>query len=227
MSGVTAFPVQVVGESRYQHILEKLCGGRRWEGADLVVAAACVPSVSEAVDVSVTIQGIPVGRLTPADSWVFRMVGLSAPVECRARIRGGWDRGINDMGFFGVTLDAVIPEIPSELARHRGLERSDYRCSVVGAATKFRSAVKDVVAKRMAEKPPAWVPYAMATLMREDGAALPRVRVEIEGRTVGYLGKVHSQRYCSLAEKPDEVPAKIYLVDRVCSIGLNLHLDAR
>jgi len=110
--------VPVVGESWHQSALLALTGGRRrYGGVDLELAAELIPDPDDRFDpaaVMVVIEGQVVGHLPRA--WARR---LSPVVErarnrtgiatCRAHIRGGWDRGGHDVGFFGVTLDLADP----------------------------------------------------------------------------------------------------------------------
>ena len=89
---VTEFPVDAMGEVRYQQVLEKICGGRTPVGVDLLLPARCVPDEDDGVRVE--IDGAPVGSLTSDVAWVYRMT-IAGASECRARIRrrpGSWTR---------------------------------------------------------------------------------------------------------------------------------------
>ncbi len=105
--------VDVVGESRHQNELLELTGGRRrYGGVEVETVAELVPEPENPADphaVAVHIDGRHVGYLSRED------VASLAPLidesndqqgfsSCRAIIRGGWDRGRGDVGWFGVTL---------------------------------------------------------------------------------------------------------------------------
>jgi hypothetical protein len=102
--------VEVVGESRHQDALLALAGGRRpYGGVELAAVAELAFDPQDPGDVMVSIDGVQVGELRREDAQ-----RLSAPVAealerhgiatCRALIRGGWDRGGEDVGLFGVVL---------------------------------------------------------------------------------------------------------------------------
>jgi hypothetical protein len=110
------YRVEVVGESQYQDALEAICGGRTRDGAQNQVTATVVLEDSNPYDenaVRVDISGRTVGYLSRQAAKTYRrrlkQVGASGQsVECSAVIRGGWDRGRNDRGHFGVWLDLRI-----------------------------------------------------------------------------------------------------------------------
>ena len=105
--------VEVTGESLHQDELLVLSGGRRtFGGVDLDIEAELVLEFDdpfESVVVAVLVDGMRVGslllddaqRLQPAIESARRLHGVAT---CRARIRGGWDRGGEDVGAFGVVL---------------------------------------------------------------------------------------------------------------------------
>jgi hypothetical protein len=105
--------VEIVGESFHQDELLALAGGRRsFGGVDLEAVAELVLELDdpyETVVVAVLIDGARVGRLPleeveglrPAIEEARRLHGAAT---CRARIRGGWDRGGEDVGPLGVVL---------------------------------------------------------------------------------------------------------------------------
>jgi hypothetical protein len=103
-SSIDDFQVEIVGESRYQHNLLTICGGRTEEGANKVVPARCVPD-SGAGSVRVEIQGKIVGTLDDEESESYLTTFGSRSAKCQALIRGGWDRGDGDVGNFGVRLN--------------------------------------------------------------------------------------------------------------------------
>lgn len=109
-----AFDVPVVGESNYQAALESICGGRTEDGVDKIVDAALVLEDSNPYDaqaVRVDIEGKTVGYLSRANARRFRerLAGsggeVGSALACKARIRGGWDRGDGDRGHYGVSLN--------------------------------------------------------------------------------------------------------------------------
>lgn len=116
ISGPKTYEVEVVGESHYQRALEKICGGRSEEGTEMYVEATLVLEDSNHYDnkaVRIDIQGMPVGYLPRQSAREYRkrlkeaghtqLTGI-----CGAAIRGGWDRGGGDRGYFGVWLDLPI-----------------------------------------------------------------------------------------------------------------------
>jgi hypothetical protein len=116
LNGNGSFSLDVIGESHYQRALEHVCGGRTEASQDRVVTAVLIleddnPYDSQAV--CVTIDEWTVGYLPRQKARVFRArlrrEGIRGDeFECRANIRGGWDRGDGDRGFFGVWLDVCL-----------------------------------------------------------------------------------------------------------------------
>jgi len=104
---IDRFCVQVVGESHYQNHLTSLCGERSAEGVTMVLRADVVPDSSNKFDheaVRVDIGGLTVGYLPREAAPQWRRQFGSNPVQCEALIRGGWYRGPQDEGMFGVRL---------------------------------------------------------------------------------------------------------------------------
>ena len=107
-----AHAVEVVGESFHQDELLSLSGGRRhYGGVELDAVAELVPDLDPDApgSVSVLIDDLAVGHLRSEDVDRLRPVIAQARVvygfaTCRAVIRGGWDRGGDDVGLFGVGL---------------------------------------------------------------------------------------------------------------------------
>ena len=112
-NGPGTYSVDVVGESHYQEALEDICGGRTEEGHRLEVDAFLVPEDDNPHDpkaVCIYIQDQPVGHLDRETAQGFRkqleVAGLTGvAMKCSAIIVGGWDRGGDDQGFFGVKID--------------------------------------------------------------------------------------------------------------------------
>jgi hypothetical protein len=101
-------PVKVVGESFHQEELLRLTGGiRRYGGVDVEAVAELIPLAGDGTEVR--IDDSIVGYLAHADAERFAALlqercnqrGLAT---CRSVIRGGWDRGGDHLGLFGVTL---------------------------------------------------------------------------------------------------------------------------
>jgi hypothetical protein len=103
-----AFDAEVVGESHYQSNLSKLTGGRTPDGVEKVMTATLVLEDSNPYDryaVRVDIDGLTVGYLPKEAARAWRQKGASDRFTCPALICGGWDRGADDKGYFGVRLD--------------------------------------------------------------------------------------------------------------------------
>lgn len=109
------FPTEVAGEGSYQPTLERICGGRTEAGEDRILPAALVledDNPHDANAVRVEIKGKRVGYLPREVAPIYRAWlqanGYGRVVgNCRARIRGGWQRG-DDVGHYGVTLDVWL-----------------------------------------------------------------------------------------------------------------------
>ncbi|HKZ24194.1 MAG TPA: bifunctional DNA primase/polymerase [Acidimicrobiia bacterium] len=99
--------VAVVGESFHQDELLRLTGGRRrFGGVEVETVADLVPIEGEGVEV--WIDDFQVGFLGEGelrfDDRIADSIEQTGFASCRATIRGGWDRGGDDVGLFGVTL---------------------------------------------------------------------------------------------------------------------------
>ncbi len=113
ITGPDEFSVKVVGESHYQENLSKICGGFTENGVEHITIAKLIHADDNPYDnkaIRVEISGVSVGYLDRSEARYFRErmcanghVGLN--VTCKAKITGGWNRGGNDIGYFGVTLD--------------------------------------------------------------------------------------------------------------------------
>ena len=99
--------VAVWGESFHQDELLTLAGGRRPYGGVELDAIAQLAIRSNGVVVLIddaevgTLSREDARRLAPAIKQALRDQGVAT---CRAVIRGGWDRGGEDIGMFGVVL---------------------------------------------------------------------------------------------------------------------------
>ena len=104
--------IDVVGEFYYQDALEAICGRPCSQGYMLDVIAELRREPNNPHDrnaVAVIIDGRKVGHLSREDAPLFHRAVDRATREhgvatCRAQIRGGWDRGADDTGTYGVTL---------------------------------------------------------------------------------------------------------------------------
>jgi hypothetical protein len=110
--------IDVVGESRHQDELLELTGGRRrYGGVDVEAVAELVAEPTNEADpdaVAVMIDGRHVGYIRREDvTWLKPLLDDSTDLHgmatCRAAIRGGWDRGGGEVGWFGVVLWVPSP----------------------------------------------------------------------------------------------------------------------
>ena len=107
------FEFNIVGESFYQDALQRLAGGRSEKSADITVEAELSferDNPTDARAVRVEINGVTVGHLSRSDArqWQRRMRAAGAGgagARCQAKIVGGWDRGPDQVAFYGVKLD--------------------------------------------------------------------------------------------------------------------------
>ena len=113
IQGPGNYEIEVVGESHYQRALESICGGRTEYSAEKYVQATLVledqnPHDSQAVRVDVSEMTVGYLPRDTARSYRRRLREAGHPRltgRCNAVIRGGWDRGPQDRGHFGVWLD--------------------------------------------------------------------------------------------------------------------------
>lgn len=117
ISGPGRYRFKVVGESHYQQNLMKICGARTESGIDFNTMAQLILESSNPHDnqaVMVLINSLHVGYLDRSAARSFRAAivragyGSHTKFQCNAVIKGGWDRGGNDAGMYGVRLD--LPE---------------------------------------------------------------------------------------------------------------------
>jgi hypothetical protein len=117
--------VDVVGENAYQGTLEAIAGGRTVNGAFKTEhTAILLPEPTNKYDSgAVRVVVVPygdstgsglVGYLSRADAVAYRPVidrlaAVGRVAACAASLTGGWDRGHNDRGHFGVRLHIDKP----------------------------------------------------------------------------------------------------------------------
>jgi hypothetical protein len=108
--------VEVVGEWLHQDELLALTGGRRrYGGVEAEAVAELLPGPEHLDIVAVLLDGRPIGRLRREDAErlrpsIERAIRGDGVATCRALVRGGWDRGGEDIGLFGVVL--LLPDAP-------------------------------------------------------------------------------------------------------------------
>lgn len=108
VAGFGTFEVRVVGTAFHQQSLASICGDRRPDGHLVKVMAVLKCEDTNHHDpqaVRVEIAGIRIGYLSRANARLFRRQFSRQEIHCDARISGGWDRGGNEAGHFGVRLD--------------------------------------------------------------------------------------------------------------------------
>jgi hypothetical protein len=118
LDGPGTFSLPIVGESHYQEAIESICGPRTDEGEDRLVEAYLVLDDGNSYDsqaVRVDIAGMTVGYLSRENARQYRAelakTGYrNTNAYCRARIRGGWDRGERGRGHYGIYLDLHISD---------------------------------------------------------------------------------------------------------------------
>ncbi len=105
---LSTFSTEVVGESHYQRNLESITGGKTPDGVEKYLEAELVLEDANPHDknaVRVDIQGKTVGYLSRERAMQWRSSSKHLKTRtCSAVVRGGWNRGPNDQGHFGVWL---------------------------------------------------------------------------------------------------------------------------
>lgn len=115
LAGDGSYSLNVVGESNYQDALANIVGGKTVDGHMEYVSAVLVPQPDNAFDanaVMVAIGGDLVGYLDrPTAKMCCDEIFAKgyAGAGCNALISGGWDRGGDRVGSFGVKLDVRYP----------------------------------------------------------------------------------------------------------------------
>jgi HIRAN domain len=113
LQGPGTYETEVVGESHYQPALASICGGRSVDGVKKHVQATLVledqnPHDNQAVRIDVSDKTVGYLPRDTARNYRIRLREAGYPRligHCNAEIRGGWDRGPQDRGNFGIWLD--------------------------------------------------------------------------------------------------------------------------
>jgi hypothetical protein len=116
LHGPGTFSIDIVGESHYQNALDAICGGKTPDGHNLIVQAALIQENNNPHDnkaIRIDIEGMTVGYFNRSLAREYRKriteAGYpSVTAICNGMIVGGWKRGKNDEGHYGVKLD--LPE---------------------------------------------------------------------------------------------------------------------
>jgi len=110
--GNGTFSLNVVGESHYQHALNRICGGKTDDGHNKNVSARLLPEPDNPYDsnaVAVYIDDDIVGYLDKQTAKRYKGILHESVIEkCPAIITGGWTRKNNSEGHYGVKLDLNI-----------------------------------------------------------------------------------------------------------------------
>jgi len=108
--------IPLVGTSQYQDVLLRLAGGRKTDNGVnldvLVILKHDDGNVYDSNAIAAYVDKRQVGFLRGEDSQTFRDFlekNGTTTAECDARVIGGWDRGGDDVGNFGVRLNLSWP----------------------------------------------------------------------------------------------------------------------
>lgn len=123
------YNVDAVGEMQWQDNLSAITGGRCEEGHNCHFPAQLIldNSSRDPNAIGVMIDHHAVGWL-PAEmsanlrSMLLQLNPQDKPVTCKAKVIGGWDRGRNDRGYFGVKLSLSLPlkkALRTRLTKHQ------------------------------------------------------------------------------------------------------------
>jgi hypothetical protein len=108
------FTFDIVGESRFQAALSRVCGGKIAEGHKHEATAELrfEQNPSDPSAIAVDIAGKQVGWIpSPANAEIRREIAALTPTgsaNCKAKIVGGWSKD-GDEGHFGVKLSLSRP----------------------------------------------------------------------------------------------------------------------
>ena len=108
---------EIVGTSHYQEALRTICGGLNKNGHNLKRTAYLVHDANNKYDkraIAVLVEGRLIGHLSKRDApdyydYLAKHELFKANIRSPAQIVGGWDRGPEHTGLFGVRLDLTLP----------------------------------------------------------------------------------------------------------------------
>jgi hypothetical protein len=190
----------VVGEQNYQPALRRQAGGRGQEGTVKKYATACLelepenPYDSNAVRVDIggqTVGYLPRGETSNYLELLKTIESTGGRATCRARFRGGWDRGAHDQGSIGVTLDISRP--PALWRADETYLPADKSISLVGEAAhqEHLSSLAGSLADGI----------AVAELREVVGPKGNRIAAFVEGGEVGNLSAASFKAYQTALEE--------------------------
>lgn len=112
------FEVEVVGESNYQDAIAEVAGRKTEDSQRILTQAHLVPEPTNPYDpgaIAVQIAGRTVGYLNRSAAKTYAPVAQALVQQgitavCQAWIVGGWERGEEDSGSWGVRLDIATPD---------------------------------------------------------------------------------------------------------------------
>jgi hypothetical protein len=113
LPGPGTFSIHIVGESHHQLALNQICGGKIYDGHNNILTAELIHEDDNPFDdkaIRIDIDGMTVGHFSRkiAREYRTRIAEAGYPgvtAFCKAKIVGGWKRGKNDEGHYGVRLD--------------------------------------------------------------------------------------------------------------------------
>lgn len=122
--GDDSYRLEVAGERNYLANFERIFGKRDADGVDEEIDALLVLEPTNPYDsnaVRVEVDGLTLGYLSRHSAPAFRSMlrsrfGNADRAIASGIVRGGWYRGSDDQGDFGVTLDVPLDALPATTA---------------------------------------------------------------------------------------------------------------
>jgi hypothetical protein len=119
--GDESYRLEVAGERNYLANFERIFGKRDADGVDEEIEALLVLEPTNPYDpnaVRVEVDGLTLGYLSRHSAPAFRSMlrsrfGNADRAIASGIVRGGWYRGSDDQGDFGVTLDVPLDALPA------------------------------------------------------------------------------------------------------------------
>jgi hypothetical protein len=212
LPGGRGYGVNIVGEANYQIHLERVAGGRTELGVGREHAIAeLLPQPDNPYDpnaIAVLIEGGVVGYIAREDTCRWRSVVDDArrtqgAATCRARFKGGWDRGAGDRGFIGVVLEMADPARivpPPGADEDRVIPEPDGVTSVtVTCEEHYQGTLVDACQGRSLDH---WMPVITElAIAANPHSSAEAIAVRIQGLCVGFLTTAMSQRYSPFVER--------------------------